>query len=144
MVISSVVQNCAAEWYRLGRRLGYNGSQLKSMTFDISTPEGKLEAIIERKCMKEGTDDGKVVEALLDACDQLIPLAIVSVMEDLRIEYTVVSDHLLYEVGKRVGQDWKVVGRHLGLTAQDIADVKQESEVLRDGQGRCCSCGILS
>lgn len=53
-IIDSVVRRCGAEWYRLGIRLGFiNDSQVTSITHHIPTPEGKLEAIIQRKCMKK-------------------------------------------------------------------------------------------
>jgi hypothetical protein len=52
-IIDSVVKRCGAEWYRLGIWLGYNDSQVTSRIHHIPTPEGKLEAIIQRKCMKE-------------------------------------------------------------------------------------------
>ena len=144
-VTQSVVQKSAPEWYRLGIRLGYSDGELRAMTFDIPTAEGKLQAIIERRSMKDGT--GKVVEALLDVCDQIMPLAVVDVMKDLAIEYsgtgksllfvgilystvcivcTVVSNRLLYEVGKEIGRDWKRVAKGLGLTSQDMDNVKME------------------
>ena len=144
-VTQSVVQKSAPEWYRLGIRLGYSDGELRAMTFDIPTAEGKLQAIIERRSMKDGT--GKVVEALLDVCDQIMPLAVVAVMKDLAIEYsgtgksllfvgilystvcivcTVVSNRLLYEVGKEIGRDWKRVAKGLGLTSQDMDNVKME------------------
>ena len=86
-VIQSVVKQCSSEWYRLGIELGYNDNQIQAMTFNIPTPEGKLQVLIARKSMKHWKD--KIVEALLDVCDQIMPLAIAAVMEDLGIEYTV-------------------------------------------------------
>ena len=146
-VMQSVIGKCASEWYRLGINLGYSDSELRAMTFDIPTAEGKLQAVIERKSMKDGTD--KVVEALLDVCDQIMPLAIVAVMKDLGIQYTgtgnalvfvgifyytvwcvctVVSDRLLYQVGKDIGREWKRVAKELGLTSQDIDNVKMQAK----------------
>ena len=56
------------------------------MTFDIPTPEGKLQAIFERQSVKHGEENA--VEALLDVCDLILPLATVAAMEDLGIKYT--------------------------------------------------------
>jgi hypothetical protein len=126
-VIDSVVKRCGAEWYRLGMKLGYNDDKLRSLTFDIPSPESKLQAVIERKRMEAGT--GEVVKKLLDVCEQLMPLTVMAIMEDLGIEYnTIVSDRLLYEVGKEIGQEWKLVARHLGLTTQDMADIKMKAK----------------
>ena len=78
-VIQSVVERCASELYRLGIRLGYNDGQIQAMTFNIPTPEGKLQVIIGRKSIQ-----GRVVEALLDVCEQI--LATAAVMQDLGIK----------------------------------------------------------
>ena len=85
-VIRSVVTQCSSEWYQLGIELGFNDNDIQSMTFNIPTPAGKLQAIIEKKAMAHGK--GKIVEALLDVCEQILPLATVAVMEDLGIKYT--------------------------------------------------------
>ena len=85
-VTQSVVNQCAFEWYRLGLRLGYNDGQIQAMTHSIPTPEGKLQVIVEKRSMKDGK--GKVVETLLDVCDEIMPLAVVAVMKDLRIKYS--------------------------------------------------------
>jgi hypothetical protein len=44
---------------------------------------------------------------------------------------TVVSDHLLYEVGREIGRDWKMVARRLGLTVHDMADIKMKARSSR-------------
>ena len=85
-VIRHVVERCALEWYRLGIELGYEDGEIQDMTVGIPTPQGKLQVIIERKANEHGKK--KAVEALLDACDQIIPLATVAVMEDLGLKYT--------------------------------------------------------
>ena len=149
-VTQSVVNQCASEWYRLGIVLGYSDGELRSVTFGNLTAKGRLQAIIERKSMKDGT--GKVVEALLDVCDEIMPLAVVAVMKDLEIKYTgtgiallfvgilygtvcivctVVSNRLLYEVGKEIGRDWKRMAKGLGLTSQDMDNVKMEAKSSR-------------
>ena len=149
-VTQSVVNQCAFEWYRLGLRLGYNDGQIQAMTHSIPTPEGKLQVIIERKSKKDGKENA--FEALLDVCDEIMPLAVVAVMKDIGIKYTdtgmallfvgilcgtvcivctVVSNRLLYEVGKEIGQDWKRVAKGLGLTSQDIDNVKMQAKSSR-------------
>ena len=152
-VIKSVVEQCGSEWYRLGIGLGYNDGQIQSMTFNIPTPEGKLRVIIERKSKKHGKR--KAIEALLDACDQTIPLAVVAVMEDLGIEYidnagvdklllfvifhvvqcvlcSVVSDQSLFKLGNEVGSDWKELAIGLGMTSRDVDNIEMEAHTPRD------------
>ena len=85
-IIRSVVKRCASEWYRLGIELGFNDSDIQAMTFNIPTSAGKLQVIVERKSMEHGKRT--VAEALLDVCEQILPLATVAVMEDLGIQYT--------------------------------------------------------
>ena len=85
-VIRCVVERCALEWYRLGIELGYKGSQIQDMTVGIPTPQFKLQVIIERIANEHGKK--KAVEALLDACDQIVPLATIAAMEDLGVKYT--------------------------------------------------------
>jgi hypothetical protein len=59
-------------------------------------------------------------------------------MEDLGIKYIgIVSDQLLYEVGREIAGDWKVVARCLGLTAQDMADIRVKAKSTRNEQGSC-------
>ena len=45
---------------------------------------------------------------------------------------TVVPDHLLYEMGKEVGRDWKKVARYLGLTSQDMDSIKKKAKSSRE------------
>ena len=85
-VIRSVVEECAVEWFRLGRELGYSHGQVQDMTVGILTPQGKLRAIIDAKSNEHG--ERTAVEVLLDACDQIIPLATVAVLKSLGIKYT--------------------------------------------------------
>ena len=42
-----------------------------------------------------------------------------------------VSDRLLYEVGKEIGRDWKKVARRLGLTSLDMKNVKMKAKSSR-------------
>ena len=84
MVIGSVVEKCAPEWYRFGLRLGYNDGKIQAMTHNIPTLEGKLQVIVERRAREDGRE--AAVEALLDVCDQIMPQATVDVMEDLGIK----------------------------------------------------------
>ena len=44
---------------------------------------------------------------------------------------TVVPDHMLYEVGKEVGRDWKKVAKCLGLTSQDVHSIKKKAKSSR-------------
>ena len=44
---------------------------------------------------------------------------------------TLVSNRLLYEVGKEIGRDWKRVAKGLGLTSQDMDYVKMEAKSSR-------------
>ena len=83
-VLQSAVEECASQWYRLGTELGYKDNQIRAMTCDIPTLDGKLQAIIGRKSMEL---EKRVVEALLDACDKIMPLATVAVLKDLGIKY---------------------------------------------------------
>ena len=85
-VIQSVIEKCASEWYRLGIGLGYSDGEIQDMTFDKPTSGGKLLVIIEKTSQKDGKR--RAIEALLDACDQIIPLGVAAVMEDLGINYT--------------------------------------------------------
>ena len=85
-VTRSVVDECAPDWYRLGIELmGFKDSHIRAMTSDIPTPQCKLQAIIERKSMEHGKEN--TVEALLDACDKIMPLTTIAVMKNLRIKY---------------------------------------------------------
>ena len=43
----------------------------------------------------------------------------------------VVCDSSLYKVGKEVGRDWKRVARHLGLTTQEINNIKMKAKSSR-------------
>ena len=43
----------------------------------------------------------------------------------------VVPDHLLYEVGKKVGSHWKKLARCLGLTSQDVDSIKKKAKSSR-------------
>ena len=38
----------------------------------------------------------------------------------------IVSDRLLYELGKEVGDDWKELATCLGMTCQDVDKIKRE------------------
>ena len=87
MVIRSIVEECSSEWYRLGRELGLKGSHINAITSHIPTPQGKFQAIIDIKSREDGTR--QAVEAVLDVCDQIIPLATVAVMQDLGIKHNV-------------------------------------------------------
>ena len=154
-VFQSVVEECASQWYRLGTELGYKDNQIRAITCDIPTLDGKLQAIIGRKSLELGK--GKVVEALLGACDKILPLATVAVMEDLGIKYIstgkallfvcilngtlqqcsmcvvfcIVSDRLLYELGKEVGRDWKILAKCLGLASRDVDNIKMKAKSSR-------------
>ena len=44
---------------------------------------------------------------------------------------TVVFYRLLYEVGKEVGRDWKKVAKGLGLTSQDMDNIKMKAKSSR-------------
>ena len=99
-VIRSVIEECAPDWYRLGIELGYKDCHIRAMTFDIPTPESKLQAIIERKSVKHGKENA--VEALLDVCDQILPLATVTVLKNLGIEYSGTGRVLLYLISYMV------------------------------------------
>ena len=150
-VIRSVVEECAPDWYRLGIELGFKDSHIRSMTSDILTPQSKLQAIIERKSMEHGKEN--TVKALLDVCDKIMPLTTIDVMKNLGIKYiatgnavllvgflygnckvylcTVVSDRSLYELGKMVGHDWKKLAKCLGLTSQDMENIKKKARSSR-------------
>ena len=84
-IIRSIVNECASEWYQLGRKLGYSKSQLLAMTHQMPTPQGKLRAVIDTESCEHR--ERKAVEAVLDACDEIIPLATVAVLENLGIKY---------------------------------------------------------
>jgi hypothetical protein len=101
-VIDAVVGRCSAEWYRIGAKLGHNDSKLRAITFDIPTPEGKLQAIIESKSEELGTND--VVKALLDVCELVMPLTVVAVMQDLGIQYPGTGKYLLWLLNLAVFQ----------------------------------------
>ena len=90
-VIRSSVTHCSSEWYRLGIELGFNDNNIQAMTHTIPSSEGKLQVVIEKKSMEHGK--GKVVEALLDLCEQILPLATIAIMEDLGIKYTGTVKH---------------------------------------------------
>ena len=47
------------------------------------------------------------------------------------VVYTVVPGRLLYEVGKEVGRDWKKVAKYLGLTSQDLDNIKMQAKSSR-------------
>ena len=146
-VIRSVVEECAPDWYRLGIELGFKDSNIRAMTSDIPTPQSKLQAIIESKSMEHGKEN--TVKALLDVCDKIMPLTTIAVMKNLGIKYigtgnavlfvgflygncrayvcTVASDRSLYELGKMVGRDWKKLAKCLGLTSQDMENIKKKA-----------------
>ena len=86
-VVRSVVnvKECASEWYRLGIELGYTDGLIRERTSGITSEQGKLQALIQTKANEHG--EKGAVEALLDACDRIIPLATVAVVKDLRIKY---------------------------------------------------------
>ena len=150
-VIRSVVEECAPDWYRLGIELGFKHPHIQAMTFDIPTPQSKLQAIIETKSMKHGKRN--TVTALLDVCDKIMPLTTIAVMKNLEIKYiatgnaepfvgflygncrayvcTVVSDRSLYELGKIVDRDWKKLAKCLGLTSQDMENIKKKARSSR-------------
>ena len=94
-VIRSVAKQCSSEWYQLGIELGFSDNEIEAMTFNIPPPAGKLRAIVEKKAMAVGK--GKIVEALLDVCEQILPLETVAVMEDLGIKYTGTALELLVQ-----------------------------------------------
>jgi tetratricopeptide (TPR) repeat protein len=127
-VIQSIVRQCSSEWFRLGIGLGFNVSQIQSVAHNIPSSEGKLQMLVERKSGEHGKE--KVIEALLDVCDQLLPLSTVAVMTDLGIEYNAVES-LLYELGRKIGPDWKKVARHLGLTSEDLKSIKKKGRSCR-------------
>ena len=93
-VIRSVIEKCASEWYQLGKELGYSDDEIQDMTFGKPTPEDKLKVIVEKRLQKDGK--GRAIEALLDACDQIMPLRVVAVMENLGINYTGTSKALSF------------------------------------------------
>ena len=43
----------------------------------------------------------------------------------------VVSDRLLYVLGREVGRDWKKLAKYLGLTSQDIGSIKMKAKSSR-------------
>ena len=92
-VIRSVAKQCSSEWYQLGIELGFSDNDIQAMTVNIPTPAGKLQAIVEKKAVAHGKE--KIVEALLDVCEQSLSLATVSVMEDLGIKYKGTALYLL-------------------------------------------------
>ena len=92
-VIRSVAKQCSSEWYQLGIELGFSDNDIQAMTFNIPTLAGKLRAIVEKKAMALGK--GKIVATLLDVCEQILPLATVTVMEELGIKYTGIALELL-------------------------------------------------
>ena len=150
-VIRSVVEECAPDWYRLGIQLGFKDSYIRAMTYDILTPQSKLQAIIERKSMEHGKEN--TVKALLDVCDKIMPLTTIDIMKNLGIKHSgtgnavlfvgflygncrayvfpVVSDRSLYELGKMVGHDWKKLAKCLGLTSQDMENIKKKAKSSR-------------
>ena len=93
-VIRSVVDECSPDWYRLGIELGFKDSHIRSMTFDIPSPQSKLQAIIERQSMKLGKEN--TVKALLDVCDKIMPLTTIAVMKNLGIRYIATGNAVLY------------------------------------------------
>ena len=38
----------------------------------------------------------------------------------------IVVDHLLYELGREVGRDWKELAMYLGMTSQDVDNIDME------------------
>ena len=82
-VLRHIVKECASEWYQLAGELGYSQAQVGAMTHDIPSPGGKLQAVIDRKTRKHGKR--RVLEAVLDACYEVMPLALGNAMEDLGI-----------------------------------------------------------
>jgi tetratricopeptide (TPR) repeat protein len=126
-VIQSIVANCSSEWYRVGITLGFSHGQVQDMTFNKPTFHGKLQVIIEKRLEVDGK--GKAVQALLDVCGQIMPLAVIDVMKDLGIRYIDTAwDHFLYNVSKEMRHCWKKVARHLGLGQQDLATIKMKAK----------------
>ena len=73
--MGAVVNLACDQWSDVGLELGYEMSQLDSLTPSIPLPSGKLNAILTRKARAVGTSN--VVGVILSAC-QRIPFPICS------------------------------------------------------------------
>ena len=82
-VYQSVLRQAAFEWQRIGSKLGFTSSQIKTETFNIPTCEGKLHAMIEKKSNEVGKCS--TVEALLDACQHISPAVVDAILQELNI-----------------------------------------------------------
>ena len=45
---------------------------------------------------------------------------------------SVVSDHLLFELGNEIGGDWKELALGLGMTSQDLDNIEMEARTHKD------------
>ena len=82
-VCRSVPSHAAFAWERIGSELEFNFSQITTSTFNIATCEGKLHALIQRKCVEVG--ERATVEALLDACHRISPAIVDAVLKELNV-----------------------------------------------------------
>ena len=70
------------QWSDVGLELGYEMSQLDSMTASIPLPSGKLKAILRRKALAVGTSN--VVGIILSACQRIsFPICATAIRDEV-------------------------------------------------------------
>jgi hypothetical protein len=67
----------------LGLKLNLTPGQILDTTDAIPTVKGKLQAIVDRKSREDGIE--VALKTLLNACNQIMPLASETVLQDLGI-----------------------------------------------------------
>jgi tetratricopeptide (TPR) repeat protein len=130
-IIDSVVDTCAVEWYRLGLKLNLTHGQILDTTDTIPTVKGKLQAIVDRKSREDGIE--VTLKTLLNACNQIMPLASETVLQDLGIDSKYHGlDKELFELADEVGVFWKELALDLGLRGDEVDSIEKEASTNRD------------
>ena len=76
-VVAAVLNYGVDQWYSIGLQMLFSDSQIKASTFDLPSPESKLQAIIVRKIYECGVH--KTEELLLTACKS-VPRPIIGIV----------------------------------------------------------------
>ena len=80
-VFQAVVKYGVEQWYSIGLVMGLADPQIKSCTFDIPSPDSKLQALIMHRVLECGVKETE--KCLLTACQKIPRPIIGAVLEHL-------------------------------------------------------------
>ena len=108
-VVRAVLKYGVGQWYSIGLEMGFTGPQIEAYTFEIPSPDSKLQAVIERKIREYGVKETE--KCLFAACERIPQPVIGAVKGYLERESSIMSQREDVEGG----YDWFVLLTSLAL-----------------------------